>query len=140
MHLHRLIDKIHHAFVQPVFGDGRRDARKRCRLAARFGIVETLRHAEHQRRRRLGFDRHIGEERAHCRLVDQFLLEGRAVRGVPAGERQRLTHVGGRCDGAVESGVVHHLDDSAHAAAVFADHRGYGAAIFDFRRGIGAIA
>ena len=49
-------------------------------------------------------------------------------------------HAGGAAHHAVEAGVVDHLDDGRHAAALLADHPRPGAPELDLARGVGAVA
>ena len=88
--------------------------------------------AEGKRGRRFRFDRHLGEHTAHQGLVNQLALKGGAVRRVPERVRERLTHIGcGRKD-AVQTGMLDHVDDRAHATAFLTDQDGMSIAVFDF--------
>ena len=68
------------------------------------------------------------------------LAEGGAVGGVVERLRDAGAVAGGGADHAVEAGVVDHLDDRRHAAALLADHARPGAAELDLAGGVGAVA
>ncbi len=54
--------------------------------------------------------------------------------------RQRRPHQPGRADGAIEPGVIAHLDDGRDAAPLLADQLREGALEFDFARGVRLVA
>ena len=82
----------------------------------------------------------IGEHAAHERLVDEAALEGGAVRRPVMRLAQRGAHQPRGRHRGVEPGVVHHLDDGAHAPPFLADLVRQGAVVFDLGRGVGAVA
>ena len=109
-------------------------------LVARGDLVVGAGEAHRGDRRRLGLDAEVGEHVAHQRLVDQHLAEGGAVGGVVERLRDPGAVAGGGADHAVEPGVVDHLDDRRHAAALLADHARPGAVELDLAGGVGAVA
>ena len=62
------------------------------------------------------------------------------MRGVVDRLRGARAHPGGRAERAVEPGVVDHLDDRRHAAALLADQPRPGAAELDLAGGVRAVA
>src|SRR5690606_33424013 len=120
--LHRLIDEVGGTLADPVFADRRADAGERRLRRILLRRADGAAKAEKERRRRLRFQRKIGQNILHQRLLDQFLLEGRAMRGMMQRLRQRLTHQRGRANGAIVAGALHHLDDGAHAPPLLAEH------------------
>ena len=137
---HRLGDRRGRALAHPVLGDRGGEAGKAALGRVLGASIEGARQTQHQRGRGLDLESEIGEHVAHQRLVDQSALEGRAMLGVVQRLGERLTHQGGRADRGVEPGVVHHLDDGAHAVALLADQPGERARVLDLRRGVGAVA
>ena len=79
-------------------------------------------------RRRLRLDAEVGEHVAASAAGRSGLAEGRAVGGVVDRLRDPGAAPGGAADHAVEPGVVDHLDDRRHAAALLADQPRPGAA------------
>ena len=78
----RFVDEVGQRLVSQNLADGRRPAaRRRARPRLRIR-VEGRGHAQGQRRRRLVFDRQVGQHRRISGWSISALAEGRAVRGV----------------------------------------------------------
>ena len=95
---------------------------------------------QRQGRGRLALQRQIGQDGRHHGLIDQPLLEGGAVLGVPDGLGQGAAHLLGRADDAVQPRVLDHADDGGHAPPLVPQPLGQGAVILDLGRGVGAVA
>ena len=120
--LERLEDMRRCALADPVLGDRRADTRERRLGLARAGLVHRARNPHHEGGCGLGFERQVGDDVAHQRLLDEALLECRAVPGVVQRLHQALAHHARRTRCAIDAVALHHVDDRAHAAAFRADH------------------
>ena len=139
--LERLAGVRHGALAEPVLEHGVGDALELgLALVARDRCVVGAGQPQSTDRRRLRLDREIGEHVSHQRLVDQQLAERGALRGVVDRVRDPGSHAGGGAQTAVEPGVVDHLDDRRHAAALVADHPRPGAPELDLARCVRAVA
>jgi len=103
-------------------------------------VIERRDEPEGEPRRGLGFEREIGDDVRHDRLVDQGTLEGAAIGNMVCGLRHRLTHQPGRTDRKVEPRVVVHGDAGTDAVTRLADEIPDRASELDFGRGIGFVA
>ena len=81
-----------------------------------------------------------GEHICHQGLVDKFLLECEAMRGMMNSLRHRLADQARRADRAIEPRVIAHFDNSRNAAAFFADQFALGARELHFTGSIGTVA
>ena len=89
--LHRLVGERRPDLAHPVLGDrGHQPAPGRGMRVG--GPVEAAREPERQHRCRLHVERQVGQHLAHQRLVDEMLLEHRAVAAVMDGVGQRQAH------------------------------------------------
>ena len=92
-----------------------------------------MRHAEGEPHRRFGFEAEVCEHVLHEGLIDQ----SRTKRVPMACMMQRSVdggaHEAGRCDGAVESCVMHHLENGAYPASRLANLLPEGAVVLDLR-------
>ena len=115
------IDEARRELADPVFGRRRDETRIGGFARVGGGAVERAREPQHQRDRAFDLERHVGQHRAHHRLVVQMLLENVAMAAMMHGLRQRHAHQARRGDRAIEPRQLHHLHDGAHARALVAD-------------------
>ena len=128
------------ALAGPVFRDRDDDPGEGGRGRVTGGGVGRGGGAQGEPERRLGLQRHVGEDGAHQRLVDQGALEGAAMGGVVQGERGGLAHQRRGAERAFEAGEMRHLDDGGDAAALGADHDRLQPVELDLGGGVGAVA
>ena len=96
------------ALADPVFRDRRADAAEQPLGLALTFPVERRHEAEDEPCGGFGFEREVGDDVRHDRLVDELALEGPSVCDVVSGLRHRLAHQPGGADREVEPGVMVH--------------------------------
>ena len=116
--------KARRELADPVFRRRRHQPRVSGLARIVRGAIERARKAKHERDRGFDVERHVGQHRAHHRLVVEPLAEDVAMAAMMHGLRQRHAHQAGRSDGAIEPRQLHHLQNGADAGALLADAPG----------------
>ena len=120
-------------------------------LASRLNWVAPLVAGDRLRRRRgpAAAPPIVAASDSIARSASTFRISGWSISSLPNAERCAAWWIacatparmpGGGAEHAVEPGVVDHLDDRRHAAALLADHPRPGAAELDLARGVRAVA
>ena len=86
-------------------------------------FVEGARHTHHQQCRGFRFDGEVRQDVAHQRLCDQRAAKRMAVAAMMNGFHQRPPHQSSGTHRAIQTGMLHHLDDGGHAAPFLATRR-----------------